>query len=170
VSNVDNDERELDDNEQMLLLNARDAIAAIKIDKKIQRVRVDPIWRAIASGLLNDEDTANWARCVARSVVRDVLDDKSQDRDDRALKALGIYGQGQSDDRTESELEAALTLERLAGAQARLHGKVQEPVTKAERHRNLVRSLRAAGCYRGVPDQAALKRLRRLLQKRPRAS
>jgi hypothetical protein len=162
--------RQLDENEELLLLSARDALAAIELDGKVQRNRVDQIWRAIAADLLNDEDTAVWARRVAKTVVRDVLDDKSQDRDDRARKALGLHGRGQSDDQAGRTLDAILVFERLACAQANMLGNVREIVPTMKRNRNLLHSMRAAGCYRDLSDSIALGRLRRLLEKRPQAS
>ncbi len=157
--------RRLDIEEELLLHSARRALAAIEFDGKVQRDRVDPIWRAIAADLLNDEDAARWARRIAQNVVCDVLDDKSQDRDDRALKALGLYGANQHDYRAEKTLEVILEFERFGGIQAQLQGNVVEGVPSNVRYRNLLRAMRANGCYLGVSDANALKRLKRLLVK-----
>lgn len=159
--------RQLDDDDELLLDQARSALAAIEMDGKIHRGRVDPIWRAIAADLLNDEDAARWARRIAKNVVRDVLDDKSQDRDDRALKALCLIGQGQDPNvgHTAAMLEVILAFERLAGAQARLLGHSVKSMPTKDRKRYLLRSMRAAGCYAGLPYASARKRLDRLLEK-----
>lgn len=157
---------QLNDDDAMLLDRARGALATIELDGKIRRDRVDPIWRAIAADLLNDEDTARWARRIAQNVVRHVLDDKSQDRDDRALRALCLYGQGQRDELAERRLNEVLVFERLAGALELLRGNMKKSLTVKDRELNLLSAMRASGCYHGVSDQNAVKRLRRLMAKR----
>jgi hypothetical protein len=81
---------------ERLALEALDALREFDPSKCNQRGPIDTIWRAIAAGVLSDEDTARWARIVAVDVVKHVIDDKDvpEDRPRRALSALQLSSRG----------------------------------------------------------------------------
>lgn len=86
-------DRDIPDQDERLALDALDALRDFDwSSKRPSRGRVDTIWRAIAAGVLSDEDAARWARSIAQDVVEHVIEDTSSDRSERALKALKLSG------------------------------------------------------------------------------
>ncbi len=82
-----------------LLLDAVSALRSFSRSnpRTLRRSRVDAIWRAVAAGILSDEDAARWAKIVAEDVVKNVIDKKNppEDRPKRALAALQLSGREQ---------------------------------------------------------------------------
>jgi len=162
--------RGIEEGEEQLLISACEALTSIERDGKRPRALVDLVWRAIAANILDDADTARWARRIAKDVVANILDDKSFDRDDRALKALGLFGQGQDYAPVVTAMEQILAFENLAKAQDRLRGEVSKVEPLRHRRRRLLTKLRAYGHFQNISDQSALKRIHRILEKLPHAS
>jgi hypothetical protein len=149
-----------DEEAEEMLFDALDALRAIEVEGKPARRHVDIIWRAIAKGVLNDEDTTKWARRIAGNVVEDVIENKSgqSERARRALAALELHDQGDTRHRERRILEEILMIQRLASKLNQLTG--GEPIKISRR--DLLRAMRAQGCYQGLPDNAALQRMDKL--------
>jgi hypothetical protein len=149
-----------DEEEEAYLINAVDALRSFPSPSDRARRDVDIIWRAIADQVLSDEDTAYWARLVAKDVVSMVLDDASdqENRPKRALKALQLNGKL---DFNFSEI-AALQLEvDLLMAVERIEGKDHVPLSPAEAGKRLA----VLGFGRGVSQKALNDRAGRMLKK-----
>lgn len=151
--------RDIPDQDERLALDALEVLRDFDwSSKKPSRGRVDTIWRAIAAGVLSDEDAARWARSVAQDVVDYVIQDTSSDRSERALKALKLSGKAEAGFSEEATLKRTLALPRLAAA---LTGRDFVVPTSAQAGD----ILRQEGSYVGVPRKAANDRARRVLEK-----
>jgi hypothetical protein len=150
---------ETPDQDERLALDALEALRHFDwSSRRPSRGAVDTIWRAIAGGLLSDEDTARWARSIAQDVVEYVIADTSSDRSERALKALKLSGKAEAGFSEHAALKSALAIPRLV---ATLTGKpfvVPTPAQAAE-------ILHKEGSYVGVPRKAANDRAGRVLKK-----
>ncbi len=159
----------LTDKEEQLLFRALGALKAVENDGSLLRGDVDLIWRAIAANLLNDRDTARWARRIAREVVSNVIDDvgRSEDRPKRALRALRIIG---SRDTNFDELEALkdeIANEKYLNGIGRALGLLKDRQKVKFSDLDLLERMRARGFYPNLSNNNALKRLQRLLEKIP---
>lgn len=144
--------------DELLALDALEALRHIDwSSRKPSRGKVDVIWRAIAAGLLSDEDTARWARQIAKNVVKDVIEDTSSDRPERALKALKLTGKTEAGFSEQIALRDALAYRRLTSA---LTGKPFISPTPAEAGD----LLRAQGSYLGIKRKAGNDRAGRALK------
>jgi len=162
------------DEDEEVPYEALKALKAVERDGKKGRGPVDLIWRAIADDDLSDEDTARWARSIAQQVVKNVIDDKSGspgERARRALQALRLYGPEDEPYRERQVLEFILAVEGLSHIEG--GGLFERPpnfgpvkFTRSE----LLGRMRDQGCYDGVRDKDALKRIDRLLEHLPRKS
>lgn len=126
--------------------------------RRPSRGEVDTIWRAIAGGLLSDEDTARWARLIAQDVVKYVIADTSSDRSERALKALKLSGKAEAGFSEHAALRSAFAIPRLVAA---LTGRPFVAPTPAQ----AADILRNNGSYNGTPRKAANDRAGRVLKK-----
>lgn len=61
------------------------------------REQSDAIWIAIANNMLPEELVVKWVTWIAKDVVTNVIQNKSSQRADRALKALKLSGRNNSD-------------------------------------------------------------------------
>ena len=140
---------------------ALDALEALRNfdwnSRKPSRGKVDVRWRAIATGLLSDEDTARWAQQIAKNVVKHVIEDTSSDRSERALKALKLTGKAEAGYSEQVALSGALAVQRLVSA---LTGKTFVPPTPAEAGD----ILRAQGSYQDINRKVGNDRARRALK------
>jgi hypothetical protein len=146
------------DHDERLALDALEALRHFDWNsRKPSRGAVDVIWRAIATGLLSDEDTARWARQIGKDVVKHVIEDTSTDRPERALRALKLSGKTEAGFSEQAALKYALASRRLVSA---LTGKPFVSPTPAE----AADILRAQGFYQGVQRKAGNDRARRVLK------
>lgn len=130
---------------ERLALEALDALREFDPLRINKRGPIDTIWRAIAAGVLSDEDTARWARIVAADVVKNVLDDKEvpEDRPRRALSALQLSSRGADHYIERKELERMMGWERF---RAHLRGEAYVNRGPAE----AARMLSAEGHFEGL--------------------
>lgn len=146
------------DQDERLALDALNALRDFDwSSKKPSRGRVDTIWRAIAAGVLSDEDVARWARSIAQDVVEHVIQDTSSDRSERALKALKLSGKAEAGFSEKAALKGALAIPRLVAA---LTGKPFVLPTPAQAGD----ILRKEGHYTEVRSKAANDRAGRALK------
>ena len=146
------------DQDERLALDALEALRDFDwSSRKPTRGRVDTIWRAIAAGVLSDEDAARWARSIAQDVVEHVIQDTSSDRSERALKALKLSGKAEAGFSEEVALKSALAIQRLGAA---LTGKSFVLPTPAQAGD----ILREEGIYTEVKRKAANDRAGRVLK------
>jgi hypothetical protein len=144
--------------DERLALDALEALRNFDWNStKPSRGKVDVIWRAIATGLLSDEDTARWAQKIAKNVVKHVIEDTSTDRPERALKALKLTGKAEAGYSEQVALSGTLASKRLVSA---LTGKAFVPPTPVE----AADILRAQGSYQGIKRKAGNDRAGRALK------
>lgn len=124
--------------------------------EKPSRGAVDTIWRAIAQELLSEEETTRWARQIAKSVVQNVIEDKSADRPKRALIALRLHGKAEPDFVSRSILMSEMALPNLGAV---LHGKDFRPPTQSK----AADILRDHGLYSDISRKAGNDRARTIL-------
>lgn len=119
-----------------------------------RRGRVDAIWRAVAAGILFDEDAARWAKIVAEDVVKNVIDkkDEPENRPKRALAALQLSGREERHCSDWQVLESAIqVIERWAHGG---HYTAQSPAQRAK-------ALREWGYFDGLTDRQAADKVRK---------
>lgn len=130
------------------------AIASIRNEPKIWAIHAETIWKAINNNNLNDEDTAYWCRLIAKDVVKNVIENRIEGRDDRALHSLKLVGN-----------HAKTVTEQMFVWSWLLIHEQDAPTSTIERDKRLLAAMQAAGLYDGVKVKDAMKRLKRLLQK-----
>lgn len=152
-------DRDIPDQDERLALDALEALRDFEwSSKRPSRGKVDTIWRAIAAGVLSDEDAARWARSIAQDVVEHVIEDTSSDRSERALKALKLSGKAEAGFSEEAALKSALAIPRLGALLAGKPFVMPTPAQTAD-------ILRQEGSYVGVPRKAANDRAGRVLKR-----
>lgn len=159
----------LSDDEEKLLFGALEALKAVENEGSSRRADVDLIWKAIAADLLNDEDTARWARRIAVDIVSNVINDSSspEDRPKRALRALKIIGPEDKNNDAMSALMWIIETEKYLNALGRIQGLLVDEQYVKFSDNDLLERMRAKGFYSDLSTGNALKRLERLLEKIP---
>ena len=160
----------LSEEDEELLFKAREALTAIERDGKRLRARVDLIWRAIAADLLNNMDTARWARRVAKEVVDEVMLTSPEDRPKRALRALNIIGVEDKNLKESDALKRIFDAEKHLNMLGRLRGFLKDGQSVNLTGLEIIERMRAEGFYSRISDSNALKRLDRLREKFPQNS
>lgn len=160
----------LREEDEELLFRAREALTAIERDGKRLRARVDLIWRAIAADLLNNADTAKWARRVAKEVVDEVMLSSPEDRPKRALRALNIIGVEDKNLKEAEALKRIFDAEKYLNMFGRLHGLLKDEQKVNFTDLEIIERMRAEGLYSKLSNSNALKRLARLREKFPQNS
>lgn len=142
-----------------LLLDAVSALRSFSPSnpESRRRGRVDAIWRAIAAGILVDEDAAQWAKIVARDVVENVIDTKDdpEDRPKRALAALKLSG------REERHYSDLLALKGFV-AMRRIHSLLRD-THHAESPAELAKALKKQGYFKHLSERQAADVVRKWL-------
>jgi hypothetical protein len=139
---------------ERLALEALDALRDFDPLKTQKRGPVDTIWRAIAAGVLSDEDTARWARIVAADVVKNVIDNKEvpEERPRRALSALQLSGQADEHFIEKSDLERMISWEQYLSSLRGEDYAYPSPIKAAE-------MLRKEGYFEGYTNRNITNRV-----------
>jgi hypothetical protein len=143
--------------EEMCHLAYVSLVATLK-DGKRSSERSEAIWRAIDADVLCDADVAQWCRLIAKDVVENVIADRRERRDDRALQALRLGRNIQNADE-KAFVKQWLGYWTLSALQAQQEGK-PKPAKKKIR---LLAAMRAEGFYDGLNDKNAMKRIDTIL-------
>lgn len=149
---------------ERLALEALDALREFDPAKHKKRGPIDTIWRAIAAGVLSDEDTARWARIVAADVVKNVIENKEmpEDRPRRALSALQLSGSADEHFIERSDLKRMISWEKYRSSLSGEAYTDPSPIEAAE-------MLRKEGHFEGYATRSITNRVGKWLSKmRPR--
>jgi hypothetical protein len=138
---------------------ACDSLAATRKDGKRSSERSEAIWRAIDADVLCDADVARWCRLIAKDVVANVIADRSERRDDRALQALRL-GRNIQNHAEKAFVRQWLAYWDLGAFQAQHEGKPRP----AKKEKRLLAAMRAEGFYDGLTDENAKKRIKTILR------
>lgn len=145
------------DSDEQLALAALSALRGFDWNSnRPSRGAVDTIWRAIARELLSEEDTARWARQIAKNVVKNVIEGTDTGRPERAIIALRLQGRAEPDFVARTALEHELAMPRLVAV---LNGEKFGP-TKPAKTADILRNL---GFYSGISRKAGNDRTRTIL-------
>ena len=139
---------------EMLALEAIYALREFDPAKPKVRGPIDTIWRAIAAGVLSDEDTARWARIVAADVVKHVIDDKDvpEERPRRALSALQLSSRGGGHYIEETALKRMIRWEQYLSSLRGAEYAYPSPIEAAE-------MLRKEGYFEGYTSRSITNRV-----------
>ena len=148
--------------EEIILFRAIEALKTVEGSPKKMPLRADAdaIWRAIAAGLLNSDDTVRWAQLVAVDVVEHVINDSSQQesRPERALNAIKLNGRADDNDGEYREVCQYLSIHR-AGCQ------IMEIAFEEPSPPQIVKFLKTIGFWKDMPGHKARNRAGRLLKR-----
>lgn len=109
------------------------------------REETDAVWRAIAKGIMADEDTVLWAQWIASHIVKFVIDDPSEpeNRPKRALKAIKLSGSGAKHSPEILEEDLMYAFFQLKNAVKKVKGNPQEKLRATQ----FAKQLKTMGHY-----------------------
>jgi hypothetical protein len=129
----------------------------MKSDRMSKRTAAEEIWTAIAEGRANELTNIAWVDHVARQAIEHGLVGQSdaETRGTRALHTIGLYGHADEQRWMRARLQDFLMFDDLTVPPG-----MPQPKPKM---RDLVNVLRRDGCFTGVRDRDAAKRVTRIL-------
>lgn len=149
-------------------LDARDAAEAanlVDFTSEPRRGPIDLVWQLAADDKLTTQEKALWTEIIAKRVMRLVINQptgatdqngKQPQRAERALRALGLFGQ--ADENYDAEQHLLLLLDFIPLAKRR-SGDNRALDTR------LAVAMQAAGYYPNVSLKNAINRVKRLREK-----